>query len=95
MPRPYHEDAFDFLIAVYWQDSFAHVWGPIPMAVLAAKGLVKTETQPGKKTFYVHTDELPEGVCKQLSSGVLGRPPKHGWTKEYFAGSVDCGAWQI
>ena len=93
--RPYHDDAFDFLIAVYWQDSFAHVWGPIPMAVLAAKGLVKTETQPGKTSFYVHTDELP-GACKQLSSGVLGRGrPKYGWTKQYFAGSVDCGAWQI
>lgn len=63
------------------------------MAVLAAKGLVETGTQHGKTRFYVHTDELPEGVCKKLSSG--GRPPKHGWTKEYFAGSVDCRAWQI
>ena len=65
------------------------------MAELAEKGLVKTETEPGKTNFYVHTDELP-GVCKQLSSGVAGRgPPQYGWTKEYFAGSVDCGAWQI
>ena len=65
------------------------------MAELAEKGLVKTETEPGKTNFYVHTDELP-GVCKQLSSGRnLGLGYKHGWTKEYFAGSVDCGAWQI
>ena len=95
MRPPYHDDAFDFLIAAYWQDSFAHVWGPFPMAKLAEEGLVKTGTQDGKTAFYVHTDELP-GVCKQLSSGRnLGLGHKYGWTKQYFAGSVYCGAGLI
>ena len=90
---PYHsfvdedEHSFDFLIAAYWKDSAAHVWGPIPMAELREKGLVKTGTQDGKIAFLVHTDRIPR-VCKPLS--FVNRPPIYGWTKNYFAGSVYC-----
>ena len=93
---PYHsfvdedEHSFDYLIAAYWKDSTAYVWGPIPMAVLREEGLVKTGTQDGKIAFYVHSDRI-QRVCKPLSSGVLGgRPAAYGWTKNYFAGSVYC-----
>ena len=58
------------------------------MAVLREEGLVETDDQDGKRSFYVHTDQIP-WVVKPLSGGWN----LYGWTEGFYEGAVYCGAW--